>query len=99
MMAPSRFRVNALQLIAAIALLPLGFVVISWYAAESPHDNPSIPAAWPAGVPAHGEFYRWPLGTIHDSPILFASCAALLFACVLFLIISGMRAAPRAAST
>ena len=98
-MPSSRYRLGVLQLIAAIAFLPLGFVVISWYAAESPHENPSIPAAWPAGVPNHGEFYRWPLGTVHDSPILFALSVALLLFCVFFLITSGIRAASRTTST
>ena len=98
-MVTSRYRLAVLQLIAAIAFLPLGFVVISWYAAVSPRENPGVPANWPAGVPNHGEFYRWPFGTTHDSPVLFALSVALLLCCVLFLIISGIRATLRATST
>jgi len=97
-MGPSRYRLTVFQLLAAIAFLPLGFVVISWYAAVSPHDDPGVPAGWPAGVPNHGEYYRWPLGTIHDSPVLFALSVALLLLCVLFLAISGIRASSRATS-
>jgi hypothetical protein len=92
MMSRSRFCVWGLQLVAALAMLPLGFVVVSWFAAQSPRENHNIPADWPAGVPNHGEYYRWPFGTIHDSPIAFSVCLLLLIMCVLFLIYSGLRA-------
>jgi hypothetical protein len=90
-MSTSRFRLSFFQILAAIALIPLGFAVISWVAAQSPAQNQRIPAEWPAGVPNHGEFYRWPLGTVHDSPVLFCVCVILLIACLLFLIISSSR--------
>src|SRR5690349_15376568 len=98
MMGTSRYRLAVVQLVAAIAFLPLGWVVISSYAAVSPHEDPRVPASWPAGVPNHGEYYRWPLGTIHDSPVLFALSVALLLLCWLFLIISGIRASLGATS-
>jgi len=76
---------SSFQTFAALAMFPLGFAVVSWLAAESPKDNPSIPANWHAGVPNHGEFYQWPLGTVADSPVAFAACALLLVGCVVFL--------------
>jgi hypothetical protein len=82
MMATSRFRLSVLKIFAALAILPLGFTVVSWSVAQSPRQNPTIPVDWPAGVPNHGEFYRWPFGTIHDSPLLFALSVALLIVCV-----------------
>jgi hypothetical protein len=99
MMATSRFRLSVLQIFAALAILPLGFTVVSWSVAQSPRQNPAIPPDWPAAVANHGTFYRWPLGTIADSPVLFALCTALLIICVLFLIISTVRAGTRAMSS
>src|SRR5437868_8053268 len=97
-MCTSRFYVWGLQLIAAVAMLPLGFVVVSWFAAQSPRQNENIPADWPAGVASHGEYYRWPFGTIHDSPFAFVFCLLLLIICVVFLASSGVRASRRASS-
>jgi hypothetical protein len=83
---------SSIQVITAIAIFPLGFAVISWLAAESPKDNPSIPAHWRAGVPNHGGFYQWPFGTVSDGPIEFAVCLLVFIGSVLFLGISAFRA-------
>jgi hypothetical protein len=91
-MGTSRIWLVLLPVIAALALLPLVFAAISWFVAESPRQNPRIPSDWPAGVANHGEFYRWPLGTVQDSPILFGICVLLLATCLIFLIRTGIRA-------
>jgi hypothetical protein len=83
---------SLIQVITAIAIFPLGFAVISWLAAESPRDNPSIPAHWRAGVPSHGEFYQWSVGTVADSPFEFAVCLLVFIGSVLFLGISAFHA-------
>ena len=87
-----RLRLSLLQILAALAMFPLFFAFVSWLAAESPKDNSTVPASWKAGVMNHGQFYQWRFGTISDSPVAFASCTILLAGCLLFLIVSSIRA-------
>ena len=78
------------SVIAWLAWVPLGFVVVSWMAAESPRDNHEIPPSWRAGVADHGSYYRWPPGTVRDAPFAFAGCVLLLIGDGVFFVKAGV---------